>query len=478
LSHLDFDIVSDLDIRISSLCYIISTNSYVRIYKQIMQNKPNLRNDKMNITLDMTSKYTILSCLAGPKNKANSKPIKPKTNPIQSQFNPKQTQLKPIQTQNKPNLAKGRNMNENSTPRPASVKLSETMSNDLKDKTLNELEQIIAGLGQKKYLAEYIFQFIHAEDVTDILKITPLSKAFREQLIKNDYHISQLNILNKLTDKDGTIKYVFGLDDGNRIETVLLLDGKRRTLCVSTQAGCKMGCEFCATGRIKFRRSLSAGEIVDQIYSVQKDAGKISNIVYMGMGEPLENYDAVVKSVQILNNPAGRNIGIRHITVSTCGLAPAIKKLAYEEIRPRLAISLNAPTDELRTRLMPINKKYPIAKLLDVVRIYQLKAKERVTFEYVMIKGINDSLLHAGQLVKLLRTVKCNVNLIEYNPHGGCKYKGSGMEKISRFAEVIEEAGIENTIRLKKGSSICAACGQLGANLNNVSSTGDSVRHE
>jgi 23S rRNA (adenine2503-C2)-methyltransferase len=354
-----------------------------------------------------------------------------------------------------------------------SVKISGIMSNDLKDKTLNELEQITNGLGQKKYLAKYIFQFIHAEDVTDILKITPLSKAFRAKLIENDYHISQLNILNKLTDKDGTIKYVFGLDDGNRIETVLLLDGKRRTLCVSTQAGCKMGCVFCATGKIKFQRNLSAGEIIDQVNIVQKDSAIISNIVYMGMGEPLENYDAVVKSVQILNDPAGRNIGIRHITVSTCGLAPAIKKLAYEDKNPRLAISLNAPTDELRNSLMPINKKYPLTKLLDAVKAYQFKVKERVTFEYVMIKGINDSLLHAGQLVKLLRGIKCNVNLIEYNPHGDCKFKGSDREKMSRFAQVIEEAGIENTIRLKKGSSICAACGQLGANLNNISNTGE-----
>jgi 23S rRNA (adenine2503-C2)-methyltransferase len=402
-----------------------------------------------------------------------------------SQFEANKAKNKPNLSQNEPkqsqfvvslsNLFKPNSQSSNSTVRFTSVKLSETMSNDLKNKTLKELEQIIAGLSQKKYLAKYIFQFIHVENAAEISQITPLSKAFRAKLIENEYHISQLNILNKLTDKDGTIKYVFGLDDGNRIETVLLLDGRRRTLCVSTQAGCKMGCVFCATGRIKFRRNLSAGEIVDQIYSVQKDSGRISNIVYMGMGEPLENYDAVVKSVQILNDPAGRNIGIRHITVSTCGLVPAIKKLAYEEIRPRLAISLNAPTDELRTSLMPINKKYPLTKLLDTVRAYQFKAKERVTFEYVLIKSINDSLLHAGQLVKLLRPIKCNVNLIEYNPHGGCKYKGSGMEKISRFAEVLEEAGIENTIRLKKGSDICAACGQLGANLNNVSSTGESI---
>ncbi|MCP4261514.1 MAG: 23S rRNA (adenine(2503)-C(2))-methyltransferase RlmN [Planctomycetes bacterium] len=353
------------------------------------------------------------------------------------------------------------------------------MSNDLKDKTLSELEQITVGLGRKeKYLAGYIFHFIHAKDTAEILEITPLSKALRGKLIEQGYYISQLEVTNKLTDKDGTIKYVFGLDDGSRIETVLLLDGKRKTLCVSTQAGCKMGCVFCATGKIKFRRNLTAGEIVDQVNIIGKDAAKISNVVFMGMGEPLENYDNVVRSVRILNNPKGKNIGIRHITVSTCGIVPAIRKLAYEDVNPRLAISLNAPTDDLRSRLMPINKKYPIAKLLEAVKTYQLKVKERVTFEYVMIKGINDSVLHARQLVKMLRAVKCNVNLIEYNPHAGCKYKGSSLEKMSRFAEVIEEAGIENTIRLKKGSSICAACGQLGSNLNNISSEGDSIRNE
>lgn len=347
------------------------------------------------------------------------------------------------------------------------------MSNDLKDKTLSEIEQIIAGLGQKKkYLAEYIFHFIHAKDTTDILQITPLSKAIREKLIEQSYYISRLEVINKLTDKDGTVKYVFAMEDGSRIETVLLLDDKRRTLCVSTQVGCKMGCVFCATGKIKFRRNLSAGEIVDQVYIVQKDVTKISNIVYMGMGEPLDNYDAVVKSVKILNDPAGPNIGIRHITISTCGIAPAIKKLAYEHLHPRLAISLNAATDDLRNRLMPVNKKYPLKKLLDAVKKYQLKLKDRVTFEYVLIKGINDLVSDARQLVKLLRGIKCNVNLIEYNPHPGCKYKGSGMEKMSRFAEVLKEAGIENTIRLKKGSSICAACGQLGANLDNLSVSG------
>jgi 23S rRNA (adenine2503-C2)-methyltransferase len=337
------------------------------------------------------------------------------------------------------------------------------MGKDLKEKTVDELEQIVIDLGQKKYIAGYIFQFIHTKDAIEISEITPLSKTFREQLTEQGYYISNLEVLNKLTDKDGTIKYVFGLDDDNRIETVLLLDGKRKTLCVSTQVGCAIGCVFCATGRIKFQRNLTAGEIVDQANTVQKDTGRISNVVFMGMGEPLENYQAVIKAVRILNHPDGKNIGIRHLTISTCGIAPAIKKLANENIHPRLAISLNAPTDDLRSKLMPINSKYPIAKLLDAVKAYQQKTKERVTFEYVMINGLNDSILHAELLVKLLRGVKCNVNLIEFNPHAGCKFKGSGRQEMSRFAKVIEEAGIETTIRFKKGINIYAACGQLGA---------------
>lgn len=338
------------------------------------------------------------------------------------------------------------------------------MSIDLKEKSISEIEQIVVERKQKKYLGGYIFHFIHVEDTTEISQITPLSRTLRGQLVEQNYYISRLEINNKLTDKDGTVKYVFGLGDGHRIETVLLLDDGRKTLCVSTQVGCVMRCVFCATGGIRLRRNLTAGEIVDQVNTVQKDSGRISNVVYMGMGEPLENYEAVVKSVRILNEPAGKKIGIRHLTISTCGIAPAIKKLADEDVRPRLAISLNAPTDDLRGRLMPINKKYPIAKLLSAVKTYQQKTKERVTFEYVMIKGLNDSMLYAELLIRLLRGIKCNVNLIEYNPHPGCKFTGSSREKMSRFMEVIKEAGIETSTRLKRGGNIHAACGQLGAN--------------
>ncbi|MHC4438550.1 MAG: dual-specificity RNA methyltransferase RlmN [Planctomycetota bacterium] len=337
------------------------------------------------------------------------------------------------------------------------------MSKDLKEKTLGELEKIVESPGGNKYLAGYIFNFIHTKDAEEISKITPLSKAFREQLAGQGYFISRLSTLNKLTDKDGTAKYVFAPGNDGRIETVLLLDGRRRTLCVSTQVGCKMGCVFCATGKLRFRRNLTAGEIVDQVNAVQKNAGRISNVVYMGMGEPLANYAAVVKSLQILNHPKGKNIGVRHITVSTCGLAPEIRRLASEEVRPRLAVSLNAPTDELRTKLMPINTKYPIAKLLNAVRFYQGKTRQRVTFEYVLIKGLNDSAGHATMLVKLLKGLTCNVNLIEHNPFPKCKYAASGSARIRQFAAILEDAGIETTTRFRMGRNIKAACGQLGA---------------
>jgi len=337
------------------------------------------------------------------------------------------------------------------------------MSRDLKDKTPGEIEQIVESLGGKKYLAGYIFHFIHTKDAEEISEIKPLSKVFREQLAGQGYFISRLSVLNKLADKDGTAKYAFALGDGGRIETVLLLDGTRRTLCVSTQVGCAMGCGFCATGKLRFRRNLTAAEIADQVNAVQKDTGRISNVVYMGMGEPLANYAAVVKSLGILNHPKGKNIGIRHITVSTCGLAPEIRKLASEDVHPRLAVSLNAPTDALRTKLMPINAKYPIAELLKAVRFYQDRTRQRVTFEYVLIKGLNDSAGHAKMLVNLLKGLACNVNLIEHNPFPTCKYAGSGSARIREFAAVLDNAGIETTTRFRMGRNIKAACGQLGA---------------
>ena len=367
------------------------------------------------------------------------------------------------------------------------------MEKDLKSKTVAQLERLVTGLGQPKYIAGYIFSAIQARGVTDISAITTLSKSFRTKLVEEGYYISQLKVAAKLTDPDGTIKYVFELPrreasqpgDGSRIESVLLFDDDRRTLCVSTQAGCAMGCVFCATGRLGLARNLTAGEIVDQANLVSEqqtaDSGQkrterctlnaarcISNVVFMGMGEPLANYDAVLDAVRILNHSAGRHIGIRHLTMSTCGLVEGIERLAEEDIQPRLAISLNAPTDAIRAKLMPITKKYPLDRLFAAIGRYQRTTRNRVTFEYCLIKGVNDTVLHAQMLVKRLRGVMCNVNLIEYNPHEGCNLKPSGRQAIERFAGVLKDAGIETTIRLKMGQTINAACGQLGSGRNNL----------
>jgi 23S rRNA (adenine2503-C2)-methyltransferase len=354
---------------------------------------------------------------------------------------------------------------------------------DLKSKTVAQLEHFVVGLGQPKYIAGYIFSAIQSRGVNDISAITTLSKSFRAKLVEDGCYISKLEIVDKLTDPDGTVKYVFGLHDGGRIESVLLFDDDRRTLCVSTQVGCAMGCVFCATGRLGLARNLTAGEIVDQVNVIadcndsadsslmdskirnqqSEIRNRISNVVFMGMGEPLANYDAVLDAVRILNNSAGRHIGIRHLTMSTCGLVEGIERLADEDIQPRLAISLNAPTDAIRQKLMPITKKYPLDRLFAAIGRYQRTTRNRVTFEYCLIKGVNDTVLHAQMLVKRLRGVMCNVNLIEYNPHEGCNLKPSGRQAIERFAGVLKDAGIETTIRLKMGQTINAACGQLGS---------------
>ncbi|MCU0913961.1 MAG: 23S rRNA (adenine(2503)-C(2))-methyltransferase RlmN [Planctomycetes bacterium] len=337
------------------------------------------------------------------------------------------------------------------------------MEKDLRDRTLDELEKLVVSLGQKKYLAGYLFKFIHTQHGRDLAALSTLSKAFRAQLVEHGHFISHLKTIDTLTDADGSAKYLFELADRERMETVLLPEEDRRTLCVSTQVGCPMGCVFCATGRIQFRRNLTAGEIVDQVDTVEEHAGRITNLVYMGMGEPLLNYDAVLKSIRILNHSAGKNIGIRHITISTSGIAPAIERLADEEIRPRLAISLSAPTDALRSKLMPVTHKYPLAELLEAVRKYQARTGQRVTFEYVLIDEVNDSVTHARLLVKLLRGLMYNVNLIEHNPFSGCAFTGSSRPRIQRFAATLKDAGVETTIRLRLGQRIKAACGQLQA---------------
>lgn len=340
------------------------------------------------------------------------------------------------------------------------------MDNDLKNRTLSELEKLVTDFQGKKYLAKYIFSFIHSKDAVCLDDITPLPKPFREKLAEAGFYISRLNMVEKFVDPDGTVKYLFELQDGQRIESVVLTDdgpSKRRTLCISCQVGCRMGCDFCATGKLKFGRDLSAGEIADQLNTIAKETGKINNVVYMGMGEPFDNYDNVIRSLEIINHHAGKYIGQRHITVSTCGMIEGIDALADEAIQPRLAVSLHAASDELRSKIMPAVKKYPLNKLITSLKMYRKKTKKRVTFEYCLIKNVNDSARHAQKLIELIISLKPAVNLIEYNPHPGCEFEASPKQRILAFRDMLMKAKIETVIRYKRGQKIKAACGQLGS---------------
>ncbi|MDO8303972.1 MAG: 23S rRNA (adenine(2503)-C(2))-methyltransferase RlmN [Sedimentisphaerales bacterium] len=337
------------------------------------------------------------------------------------------------------------------------------MEKDLKNKTIVELEDIAVAYEQKKFIARNMFSFIHQHNANDIDQFTTLSKQFRAFLKRDGYHLSQLKTVEVFADPDGTKKYLFELGDGTRIETVELLDEGRRTLCISTQVGCRMNCQFCATARLRFTRNLTAAEIVDQVIQVEKASGKINNIVYMGMGEPFDNYDETIKSVRMLNSSAGKNIGIRHITISTAGVIPGIEQLAEEGMQVRLAISLHAVRDHVREKIMRITKKYPLKPLLEAIMDYQRKTKRRVTFEYVMINGLNDSVADARALTKQLAPIKANINLIEYNPHEGCDFAPSSKKTIKAFQRILADADYEVVIRFKRGQHIKAACGQLGA---------------
>jgi 23S rRNA (adenine2503-C2)-methyltransferase len=337
------------------------------------------------------------------------------------------------------------------------------MDMDLKNKSYNELLEIAIGHGQKPFCAQYLFSFIHQKDASQIDDITPLSKRLRTELADEGYLISQINLSEQHDDPDGTVKFVFELSDGARIESVQLKDGDRNTLCVSTQAGCRMGCKFCATGQLRFQRDLTAAEIVDQAYHAERLFGRIDNLVYMGMGEPLDNFSNVMRSIEILNDKNGRNIGIRHITVSTCGLPEEIVKLATLEIRPRLAVSLHAPNDTIRSKIMRVGGQHHLKEILASLKKYQSITNKRITIEYCMIDGINDQTEHAKALVRLLKPLRFNVNLIELNPFPGCRYTASSPNQIQQFAKVLSDLGIETIIRFKRGRSIKAACGQLGA---------------
>ncbi len=329
---------------------------------------------------------------------------------------------------------------------------------NIKNYDLEELKIELKNLGEKPFRAEQIFQWLYKEKVENFDEMTNLSLELREKL-KQNYTICNFNILKKQESKDGTIKYLFDVLDKNAIETVLMKYHHGNTICVSSQIGCKMGCKFCASTGINFIRNLSSGEIIEQIIKVEQDTReKISNVVFMGIGEPLDNYEQVVKAIRMINNPKGLNIGARHISVSTSGLVPKIYKLAEENIQCTLSISLHATNNEKRSSMMPVNNTYPIEELLQACKDYIEKTNRRISFEYALAKDNNDNLQDAKELVKLLKGMLCHVNLIPINKIENGQYTKSSNENIMKFRDYLNDHGIVATIRRELGSDIDAAC--------------------
>ena len=345
---------------------------------------------------------------------------------------------------------------------------------DIKSLRLEELQEKLDELGEPKYRAGQIADWLHKKRVTSFDEMTDLPQSLRAELARQ-FSLDKIDIVRVLGSKDSTQKFLFRLPDGNLIESVLIpaspaLYGEksdRRTICISTQVGCAYGCKFCASGLEGFSRNLRANEIVDQIIAVERASGeKIDNIVFMGMGEPFANFENLTRAIRIINSPWGLGIGARHITVSTSGLAPQIRKLADEPTQVRLAVSLHGATDEVRDRIMPINRRYNIDMLLSACDYYTSRKKQRLTFEYILIAGVNDSDEQAHLLAKHARRLSAKVNLIPYNTVEGLPWSRPSRNRQENFLSILRAAGIAGTLRREKGHDIEAACGQLRLQTN------------
>lgn len=332
---------------------------------------------------------------------------------------------------------------------------------DLKDLTFEELEEFLVGMGEKKFRAKQIFAWLH-RGVTSFDEMTDLSVALRKKLAEVSF-VSTAEIERLLVSNiDGTRKYLFRLGDGNMVESVAMYYKHGISVCISCQVGCRMGCKFCASTIGGLVRSLTAGEILNQVLFVQKDIGeRISNIVMMGIGEPMDNFDNVIKFLKNVNDEHGINIGYRHISLSTCGVVPNIERLMEYALPITLSISLHAPTDEIRSAIMPVNKAYPVDELLAVCRKYTERTGRRISFEYSVINGVNDSEECAKILASKLKGMLCHVNLIPVNNVEENDFKKPSADKIRRFMSVIDKYNIPVTVRRELGSDISASCGQL-----------------
>ena len=337
------------------------------------------------------------------------------------------------------------------------------MKKNIKDFSLEELKEELKNINEKPFRAEQIFKWIYQDKVNTFDEMTNLSLDLRKKLNEN-YELNKFTIEKKLESVDGTKKYLFnvGDDEGNLIETVLMSYHHGYTICVSSQIGCKMGCKFCASTGIPFSRNLSSGEIVEQILAIEKDLHLvISNIVFMGIGEPFDNYENVMRAISIINDPKGLNIGARHISISTSGIVPKIYELADRKMQCTLSISLHSSNNKTRSSMMPVNNVYPIEELMKACKYYIEKTNKRISFEYALAKDNNDNLDDAKELVKLLNGMLAHVNLIPINQIEDGKYKKSTNENIIKFRDYLNDHGIVATIRRELGADSSAACGQL-----------------
>lgn len=336
------------------------------------------------------------------------------------------------------------------------------MSNSLSQMTP---EEIAESLNLKPFQGKQIFRWIHQKRIFDFDRMSDLSKDLRKRL-EDQFIANQLQLvrISESPRSEGTKKALFRLGDGETVESVLIRDRERSTICLSTQVGCAVKCQFCATGMSGYTRNLSPGEIVEQALFLLKDEnleGRTPNIVYMGMGEPFRNYDATVTSIRLLMHPEGLGIGARKITVSTVGEVKGIERFASEDWQVRLSISLHAANDTLRSRLIPLNKKYPLAALMEAARNYVKNTGRQITFEWTLLDGVNDSQKDARELIDLARTVKASVNLIPYNPVSGLEFNPPPFERCEAFRDELINAGLTATLRRERGQDIDAACGQL-----------------
>lgn len=330
------------------------------------------------------------------------------------------------------------------------------------DYTLEELGDLLKGMGKEKFRAQQVFKWVYEKRVENYDEMSNVSKSFRAEL-PNIFHFELPKTVAELKSKDGTRKWLFDIGDGMTIETVLIPNKDRLTLCVSSEVGCNMACRFCFTGKQKLKRRLTAGQIVGQFLHAQdslaKDGLRVSNIVFMGMGEPLDNPDAVFKAIEILHQENGINLSRKKVTVSTSGLVPQMPRIAAAKVR--LAVSLNAPNNEIRDFVMPINKKYNIYQLLDACREYYKETGDRITFEYVLLKGVTDKLEQAKELWNLVRDIPCKINLIPFNEHPGSGFERPEPEAVRAFQNELIRLGAHVLLRKTMGRDIFAACGQL-----------------